>query len=256
IQAPELARAADAHGVARSHQPHGRRSALPNRQRCRRVARVDSWQLPRLPLQRQGALRRLCLRRHSIPRRESAYGKWRFLLDRTLRCGSARAERDTLRDIAGSTGYLCGSIGHSETTLDLRQGRVAVGPPYLGEREGAVPSTWSTSEPTYSRWAGVDPAIDWVLGPGRRYFFVPGDQRQWFPVLLQLNKISARDLATGTNIFDSQAERDAWAATLRVPRFYIDPPKGLDKVKYCTAMVTEKFLQLVVSNELVPDLIA
>jgi hypothetical protein len=109
-----------------------------------------------------------------------------------------------------------------------------------------VPSQWSTNTPEvfYSGIPGVDPAIDWALGPGRSYFFAPGEKEKdpWLPVTLHLGSISAGDLASGARFVRTRTESTAWENGIQIPSFCVVPPKGLEELKFCTAWVKMSFL--------------
>jgi hypothetical protein len=131
-----------------------------------------------------------------------------------------------------------------------------------------MPTDWTTRIATYSRVPGFDPAIDWAIhdlspgqpAPGRRYYFVPGDQQRWMPVVILLNKGSARDFWEGVadgDRFISESERNAWwTSNLRISPLFLNPPRGLEKLKFFSATVTKKFLDGLLERELVPKIVA
>jgi hypothetical protein len=82
----------------------------------------------------------------------------------------------------------------------------------------------------YSSIPGVDPYVDWAFGAGSAFFVVTHEGREWLPVLLQLNEISARDLA-----------RSEWAESLNISTLFTEPPAGLGSSTYCAALVTKEF---------------
>ena len=92
---------------------------------------------------------------------------------------------------------------------------------------------------------GIDDNLEvpWALGAGRRYFFLPGRQDEWMPVLLRLNGISARDFADMLFIDDAE-ERRRWKDVVRVAPFYLEADAGADAAPYCTAMVREEFFRM------------
>jgi hypothetical protein len=85
---------------------------------------------------------------------------------------------------------------------------------------------------------GVDPYADWALGPGRTYFFLPGRQDEWVPVLLQLT-ISVEAFAEGLHL--EEQGRGAWKESVHVSQLDIEPEAAAEDEPYCTAMVREKF---------------
>lgn len=125
-----------------------------------------------------------------------------------------------------------------------------------------MPKVWTTTPKNYSRLLGVDPAIDWALrnesAPGRRYFFVPGDATDWFPVVILLNKgcnVSVRDFWEGIPFIDPK-KRKEWKETLRISQFFLDAPQGLDALKVFSAMVNQAFLDELINLKLVPGIVA
>ncbi len=115
---------------------------------------------------------------------------------------------------------------------------------------------WSVRDAHYSRVAGVDPAIDWVLqegAPGPHYYFAPGYRTDWYSVVLLLN-VSVASFAKG-DPFIADSERDDWLASTRIPEFFINAPKGLEKLNFCSALVTRKFFWIMQQRSLVPKII-
>jgi Subtilase family len=93
--------------------------------------------------------------------------------------------------------------------------------------------------------SGIDPYIFWLLGEGRRYYFLPGRQDEgleWISVLLRLAKgITARDFAAGDHIGDP-AKRRAWVSAVRVPSLYTDSRIGAGEGPYVTAIMRMSYL--------------
>ena len=67
---------------------------------------------------------------------------------------------------------------------------------------------------------GIDPYIDWVLGPGRRHYFRPGRQQERFAVLVHLTKTSARDFARGMGFMDVGEPQSRWQSAIKVLRSF------------------------------------
>ncbi len=133
-----------------------------------------------------------------------------------------------------------------------------------------MPIAWTKRAAHYSRLPGVDPALDLVIDPdpdpskeappGQRYYFVRADPKGWLPVVLLLNqttKISVRDFAKGIP-FIPEKKRTAWEGNLRISPFFIDPPEGLEDIKFFSAMVNMDFLNTLVDekSKLVPEIVA
>jgi hypothetical protein len=123
-------------------------------------------------------------------------------------------------------------------------------------QEETMAIQWSVTDARYSSVAGVDPAIDWVLGensPGPRYYFAPGYRTDWYSVTLLLN-VSVASFAKGEPFIVDSA-RDDWSANVVIPEFFISAPKGLEKLNFCSALVTKKFLWIMQQQSLVPKII-
>jgi hypothetical protein len=92
---------------------------------------------------------------------------------------------------------------------------------------------------------GIDPYFFWVLGEGRRYFFLPGRQpegHEWMPLLLRLSKgITAQDFASGQHI-TAEEKRGAWQDSVRVSSLYTESRIGAGDGPYITAMVRAAYL--------------
>jgi hypothetical protein len=95
---------------------------------------------------------------------------------------------------------------------------------------------------------GLDPYIDWALGPGRPCYFIPGRTTQWIPVLLHVNGIGVQEFAAGTPFIDDDEERRRWAQSVRVSPLYMDSPAAADAYPFFTAMVREDFFEFTKSN--------
>jgi hypothetical protein len=104
------------------------------------------------------------------------------------------------------------------------------------------------SETNYASMPGIDPYIDWVLGPGRRYHFRPGRQQDWLYVLLRLTGIAARDFARGQG-FTNGTNNARWRTALHIPLLYIEDSRddGARDIT-CPALVREDFFVLLKSD--------
>lgn len=90
----------------------------------------------------------------------------------------------------------------------------------------------------------VDPHFDWARATGFRFFFQAHAPRR-FPVVIELNGITAREFAR----LDWPAPRD-WAALAEVPALYRRPPPGLENFAFCTATVSEAFFDRLANDPL------
>ena len=98
---------------------------------------------------------------------------------------------------------------------------------------------------------GIDPYIFWILGAGRRYFFLPGrhkEKEEWLPLLLRLretdavgNRITADSFANGLHI-RAREKRSAWMSAVRVPSLYTESEIGAGEGPYITALVQADYL--------------
>jgi hypothetical protein len=82
----------------------------------------------------------------------------------------------------------------------------------------------------------VDPYIDWVLGPGRPHFFLPGRQDRWFPVMVRLKGITVRAFQDGEGFIPEEDRKD-WADAVRVFSDDLGEPVGRDDSTFCSAML-------------------
>lgn len=105
----------------------------------------------------------------------------------------------------------------------------------------------SDPEANYAAMPGIDPYIDWVLGPGRPYYFRPGRQSDWLYVLIRLTKISARDFASGEGFTDG-TNNNRWRTAIHVPLLFIeDPDDDGSRDQTVPALVREDFFALLKS---------
>lgn len=83
----------------------------------------------------------------------------------------------------------------------------------------------------------VDPYYAWAHATGFTHFF-RGQEHGWFPVLIELDGVTARQFTRG-----EWAPPEDWREIIRVPGMYGFPPAGLENFRYCTARVREAFFQ-------------
>ena len=96
----------------------------------------------------------------------------------------------------------------------------------------------------------IDPDLLWVLGPGRRYFFLPGRQEEgheWLPLLVRLRAkdasgkdVTAESFARGEHL--SEQRRAAWQRAIRVPSLYTNSEIGAKNASYITAMMNMDYV--------------
>ncbi len=116
-------------------------------------------------------------------------------------------------------------------------------------------SAWSKTEPPYASIPGVDPAVDWALGEGTGYFFASEDQRRWMPILVQLKDIDPGQFQEGRSFLRSE-EMSRWLDSVRVSKLYIRADPGASPFRFCTALVTREFFDLLLGNPKIQQFIA
>lgn len=110
--------------------------------------------------------------------------------------------------------------------------------PALGDPEG----------PGYANMTGVDPYIDWVLGPGQTYHLRPGRPQDRLAVLVRVSGISARDFADGKGFADAGTQNARWKASVHVPLLYIEDSHDDGKgERTLPALITTDFLEILQS---------
>jgi hypothetical protein len=111
--------------------------------------------------------------------------------------------------------------------------------PPLGDPEG----------PGYANTIGVDPYIDWVLGPGQTYHLRPGRQQDRLAVLVRVSGISARDFSEGKGFADAGTQNARWKASIHVPLLYIEDSDDDGKgERTLPALITPDFLEMLQSQ--------
>jgi hypothetical protein len=104
-----------------------------------------------------------------------------------------------------------------------------------------------TAPERYIRTPGVDLYVGWALGPGRERFFLP-QQREWMPVLVRLEGISAAEFASGRPFLADDALTD-WSSAVQVAPLFTQARTAPGPVSYCTALVTSRFFDMLSANE-------
>lgn len=107
---------------------------------------------------------------------------------------------------------------------------------------------------------GVDPFVDWALGPGRKYFFLPGRSNQdRMPVVVRLSGIRVKDFAAGTQ-FDNESNRSelvaVWKTSVQISVLETEGPGGSDLNSYCAPTVTEPFFHLMKQHASLREVVA
>jgi hypothetical protein len=104
---------------------------------------------------------------------------------------------------------------------------------------------WETISPDERKFkhTGIEPDIEWNLGPGSVDFYPYGEAQNWIPVLLWLDGISPRDFADGKALFDQGDAISLWRTSVRVPRLYTETPQ-FEGFQFITALVTKQFFEL------------
>ena len=142
----------------------------------------------------------------------------------------------------------------------------------MGSSAGRVDMTETTSDTSskggdhiakqedFASVPGVDPFVDWALGPGRKYFFLPGRSNQdRMPVVVKLNGIKVKDFATGAQ-FDKESNRSElvalWAKSVQVSMLETEGPGAAELNSYCAPTVTETFFHLLKQQASLRELVA
>jgi hypothetical protein len=101
----------------------------------------------------------------------------------------------------------------------------------------------------YAALPGIDPYIDWALGPGRRQHFRPERLSNWLYVLIHLTGISARDFASGKGFTDG-TNNARWRTAVHIPLLFIEDSSddGTHDV-ICPAQVRQDFFVLLHQTE-------
>jgi hypothetical protein len=91
-------------------------------------------------------------------------------------------------------------------------------------------------DPNYAAIDGVDPYIDWVLGAGRPYYFLPERKTDWMPVLIRLDDIDVRAFAEGS-FLTRKTDAVRWVDVVKVFPVHHDLPQGEEAQTYCAALL-------------------
>jgi len=92
-------------------------------------------------------------------------------------------------------------------------------------------------------WDRINPYINWVLGPGRSEYFIPGRQqpgRELMPLLLQLKGDTAKDFLDGVFI-KSEVRRKRWQDSFQVLCSNTKPADGKSAV-WAATMATQEIV--------------
>lgn len=112
---------------------------------------------------------------------------------------------------------------------------------------------WTKGSPLFPGLPGFDPYAEWVLGPGRPYYFgAPGTLR-WIPVLLLLDGVTPSEFADGAD-FVADPDKPRWRLMVQVPELELSHNTD----GYCAVLVKETFFSELEKNtklrDRVPDL--
>jgi hypothetical protein len=103
-------------------------------------------------------------------------------------------------------------------------------------------SRWVHSDLRYATTPGVDPELEWALGPGKDTFFTLERQQRWVPVMIELQDMTVAEFAAGTGFLDDGPSRTMWQANVRVSPLY-ESTEDAPGLSYCTAMVKLGFFE-------------
>jgi len=108
---------------------------------------------------------------------------------------------------------------------------------------------WVWTERAFVQLPGIDPDLEWALGSGKPTFFGRGRQQRWISVLVELQGISVREFAAGTEFLDDGPSRAMWQASVRVLNLYDEHEPGRSDIAFCTAMVSQGFFAFLKRSE-------
>lgn len=109
-------------------------------------------------------------------------------------------------------------------------------------------SEWfKEDELTLASALGVDPDVEWALSgeEGLDYLF-PAEGLRWMPVVVEFktgSSLSLDDFRDGTEIAGEQLEQ--WRKSVRALRLHTIEQHRDKPLRFCTALVTRDFFQLV-----------
>jgi hypothetical protein len=95
---------------------------------------------------------------------------------------------------------------------------------------------WNQVQPSPEALAALDPYLEWGTETNFAYYFASGGGQDFFPVILELQGITAEHFAIG-----KWNPPSGWQSWLRIPPLYAQPPAGLERARFCTANVTPRF---------------
>jgi hypothetical protein len=107
----------------------------------------------------------------------------------------------------------------------------------------------------YARIPGVDPYVDWALNAGRESFFLKDRQQHWISVLLLVIGIDRDDFAEGKGFIDPE-KLPEWKGAIRVFKFYEVQAIPAEEPRFVTALVTERFFEILEQNSLLQKHVA
>lgn len=102
---------------------------------------------------------------------------------------------------------------------------------------------WTKGSPAYPGIPDFDPYAEWVLGPGRPYYFGAEGPRPWIPLLLLLDGVTPAEFADGAD-FVAESDKPTWRLMVRVPELAL--ARNLEG--YCPVLVKEVFFQELATN--------
>jgi hypothetical protein len=97
---------------------------------------------------------------------------------------------------------------------------------------------WNQVQPHPEALALLDPYLEWGMQTNFAYYFATGGAQDFFPVIIELQGISAEQFAIGKWNAPS-----GWQSWLRIPPMYAQPPAGLAPSSFCTANVAMPFFR-------------
>ncbi len=118
-------------------------------------------------------------------------------------------------------------------------------------------NSWAAASKLPSRPSSLfaNPYYEWAVATDFAYY---GKRAIWLPMLIELREKAAQEFAR--QVFDLQKLEEraqGWAAELRVPPFFADPPMRLAKpLRFISVLATRKFLARINAGEAPFELIS
>ena len=107
---------------------------------------------------------------------------------------------------------------------------------------------------------GVDPFVDWALGPGRKYFFLPGRSAEWVPVRRKVERYKGERFCDGDTVpdekFNIPNKSIVSAKSVQISMLETQGPGAAELNSYCAPTVAETFFHLLKQQASLRELVA